>query len=96
VWVASNRLRPTWAVTSVSPTDGQTRMLDGPFAETKEQLGGYYPIDVPTSTLRYPGQSGAPGLRYGTVEVRVGVGDVRGAAVSHLTSEPLRHAAVFG
>ena len=47
VWVASNRLRPTSAATSVRVADGRTRLLDGPFAETKEQLGGYYLIDVP-------------------------------------------------
>ena len=41
VWVASNRLRPTSAATSVRVTDGKTQLLDGPFAETKEQLGGY-------------------------------------------------------
>ena len=39
-WVASNRLRPTSAATSVRITDGRTQVLDGPFAETKEQLGG--------------------------------------------------------
>src|SRR5277367_5394340 len=47
VLVGSNRLRPTSAATTVRITDGRTQVLDGPFAETKEQLGGYYLIDVP-------------------------------------------------
>jgi hypothetical protein len=41
VLVGSNRLRPTSAATTVRVADGQTQVLDGPFAETKEQLGGY-------------------------------------------------------
>ncbi len=47
VLVASNRLRPTSAATTVRVADGKTQVIDGPFAETKEQLGGYYLIDVP-------------------------------------------------
>ena len=40
VMVASNRLKPTSAATAVRTANGQTKVLDGPFAETKEQLGG--------------------------------------------------------
>src|ERR1700748_889958 len=47
VWIASNRLRPTSAATSVRVAEGRTQLTDGPFAETKEQLGGYYLIEVP-------------------------------------------------
>ena len=42
-----NRLRPTSASTTVRVTDGRTTVLDGPYVETKEQLGGYFLIDVP-------------------------------------------------
>jgi hypothetical protein len=70
VWVASNRLRPTSAATSVRTTGGQTRVLDGPFAETKEQLGGYYLIDVPDLDAALSWAKRCPGSRYGTVEVR--------------------------
>ena len=70
VWVASNRLRPTSAATSVRVADGGTQLLDGPFAETKEQLGGYYLIDVPDLDAALSWAARCPGARYGTVEVR--------------------------
>ena len=41
-----NRLQWTDAATTVRATNGKTQVLDGPYAETKEQLGGYYLIDV--------------------------------------------------
>ena len=70
VWVASNRLRPTSAATSVRVTDGKTQLLDGPFAETKEQLGGYYLIDVRDLDAALSWAARCPAARYGTVEVR--------------------------
>src|SRR5262245_16839302 len=47
VIVGGNRLRPTSTASSVRVSDGKTQVLDGPYADTKEQLGGYYMIDVP-------------------------------------------------
>src|SRR5947207_13270716 len=47
VWVGSSRLRPVGEATTVHLTNGKTNVLNGPYAETKEQLGGYYMIDVP-------------------------------------------------
>jgi hypothetical protein len=70
VLVASNRLKPTSAATTVRTVDGQTKVLDGPFAETKEQLGGYYLIDVPDLDAALSWAKQCPGTRYGTVEVR--------------------------
>src|SRR5438094_51094 len=70
VLVASNRLRPTSAATTVRIADGKTKVLDGPFAETKEQLGGYYLIDVPDLDAALSWASRCPAVRYGTVEVR--------------------------
>ena len=70
VLVASNRLRPTSAATTVRTVDGQTKVLDGPFAETKEQLGGYYLIDVPDLDAALDWAKRCPAARYGTVEVR--------------------------
>ena len=70
VWVASNRLRPTSAATSVRVAGGRTQVLDGPFAETKEQLGGYYLIDVPDLDAALSWAGRCPGARYGTIEVR--------------------------
>jgi hypothetical protein len=70
VLVASNRLRPTSAATTVRTVDGQTKVLDGPFAETKEQLGGYYLIEVPDLDAALDWAKRCPAARYGTVEVR--------------------------
>jgi hypothetical protein len=44
--------------------------MDGPFAETKEQLGGYYLIEAPSIDEAASIASGIPGARYGCVEVR--------------------------
>src|ERR1700761_216941 len=47
VFKGSNRLRPSSTATTVRTTNGKTQVLDGPYADSKEQLGGYYLIDVP-------------------------------------------------
>ena len=70
VLVGSNRLRPTSAAITVRTVDGQTKVLDGPFAESKEQVGGYYLIDVPDLDAALDWAKRCPGARYGTVEVR--------------------------
>jgi hypothetical protein len=70
VLIASNRLKPTSAATTVRITDGQTKVLDGPFAETKEQLGGYYVIDVPDLDAALSWAARCPAAGSGTVEVR--------------------------
>ena len=44
---SSNRLQPSSSATTLRTTNGKTQVLDGPFADSKEQLGGYYLIDVP-------------------------------------------------
>jgi hypothetical protein len=56
--------------TSVRVRGGKTETMDGPFAETKEHLGGYYVIDVPDldTALKYAAM--IPSASYGTVEVR--------------------------
>ncbi len=66
----ANRLRPTSAATTVRVADGQRRLVDGPFAETKEQLGGYYLIDVPDLDAALSWAARCPGAQYGCVEVR--------------------------
>jgi hypothetical protein len=70
VLVASNRLKPTSAATTVRITNGQTKVLDGPCAETKEQLGGFYLIDVADLDAALGWASRCPAARYGSVEVR--------------------------
>jgi hypothetical protein len=70
VYVGSDRLRPTSAASTVRVADGKTQVLDGPYAETKEQLGGYYMVDVPDLDAALSWASRCPGAAHGTMEVR--------------------------
>ena len=69
-YVAGDALQPTDTATSVRVRDGETLTTDGPFAETKEVLGGYYLIDVETIDEALEWAAKLPGSWYGTVEVR--------------------------
>jgi hypothetical protein len=66
----SNRLRPTSSATTVRVKDGKSQVLDGPYADTKEQLGGYYLIDVPDLDAAISWAARCPGASHGSVEVR--------------------------
>ncbi|HKD04974.1 MAG TPA: YciI family protein [Bryobacteraceae bacterium] len=70
VYLGGNALQPTTTATSVRVRDGKTLTTDGPFAETKEQLGGYYLLDCKNldEALHYAAK--IPGAAYGTIEVR--------------------------
>jgi len=70
VLVGANRLRPSSNATTVRVSNGKTEVLDGPYAETKEQLGGYYLIDVPDLDAALSWASRCPGASHGTIEVR--------------------------
>jgi len=70
VHVDSNRLRPAAAGTTVRVRNGKTEVLDGPYAETKEQLGGYYMIDVADLDAALSWAARCPGASHGTMEVR--------------------------
>ena len=63
-------LQPTATATTVQVRDGRTLTTDGPFAETKEQLGGYYLIDAPDLDAALEAASKIPAARGGTIEVR--------------------------
>lgn len=63
-------LHPTAAATTVRVRNGRTTTTDGPFAETKEQLGGYYVIDVPDLDAALKCAAMIPGAETGSVEVR--------------------------
>jgi hypothetical protein len=64
------RLHPTDMGTRVRVRDGKSEVLNGPFAETKEQLGGYYTIDVPDLDAALSWAARCPGASRGSVEVR--------------------------
>jgi len=70
VLVGGERLRPTTDATTVRVRDGETLVGDGPFAETKEQIGGYFIIDVPNIDDAVKAAAMLPGAQDGTIEVR--------------------------
>ena len=68
--LGSNRLRPVATATTVRVVDGKTQVLDGPFADSKEQLGGYYLIDAPDLDAALSWAARCPGASHGIIEVR--------------------------
>jgi hypothetical protein len=68
--VTADRLQPSTAATTVRIRNGETLVTDGPFAETKEQLGGYYVLECDNvdEALEYAAK--LPTAEYGSIEVR--------------------------
>ena len=67
---SSNRLRRAHTATTVRVREGQTQVHNGPFIETREELGGYYLIDVPDLDTALSWAARCPGASHATVEVR--------------------------
>jgi hypothetical protein len=67
---SSGRLRPTSDATTVRVENGKTQVLNGPYAETKEQLGGYFLIEAPDLDAALSWAARCPAASHGTVEVR--------------------------
>ena len=65
-----NALQPVTIATAVRVRDGKTLLTDGPFAETAEQLGGYYLIEAANLDDAIAIAARIPGARLGTIEVR--------------------------
>ena len=66
----SNRLQPSTTATTVRLANGKSQVLDGPYADSKEQLGGYYLIDVPDLDAALSWAARCPAVGHGVVEVR--------------------------
>ena len=66
----ANRLQPSSAATTVRIKDGKSQVLDGPFADSKEQIGGFYLIDVPNLDAAISWAARCPGANHGVVEIR--------------------------
>jgi hypothetical protein len=64
------RLRPTTDATTVQVRDGKVLTADGPFAETKEQIGGFYLVDCTNLDEAIEVAAKIPGARAGSIEVR--------------------------
>jgi len=69
-YVAASPLHPVATATSVRVRDGKSIVTDGPFAETREQLGGFYIIDVPSLDEAIGVAARIPPARKGTIEIR--------------------------
>jgi hypothetical protein len=70
VFVAADWLQPTRTATTITLKDGARRVQDGPCAETKEQLGGFYLINVPDLDTALQWAERCPAVHGGTIEVR--------------------------
>jgi hypothetical protein len=68
--LGGNALLPTSTATTVRVRDGEQVVTDGPFAETKEQLGGYYLIEADSVDGALEWAAKIPGARWGSIEVR--------------------------
>jgi hypothetical protein len=79
-FIGGNRLEVVASARTVRVRDGRVKATDGPFAETKEQLGGYYIIEAADINDAVEVAARLPGARIGSIEVRP-------IAPSHLTAE---------
>jgi hypothetical protein len=68
--VESGRLQPIATATTVRLADGKPQVLDGPYADTKEQIGGFYLIEAPDLDGALAWAARCPGAGHGIVEVR--------------------------
>jgi hypothetical protein len=64
------RLQPSSAASTVRVAGDKTNVLDGPYADTKEQLAGYFMIDVPDLDQAVAWAARCPSARYGSIEIR--------------------------
>jgi hypothetical protein len=67
---AADRLKPTATASTVRVRNGKVLITDGPFAETREQLGGYYLVEAKNLDEALAMAARIPGARYGSIEVR--------------------------
>jgi hypothetical protein len=70
VYVGGGALQSVETATTLRERDGQVQITDGPFAETKEALGGYYLVDAPDLDTVLELAKSIPNLPYGSLEVR--------------------------
>jgi hypothetical protein len=69
-WIAGEALQPVRTATTVRVRNGKTSVTDGPFAETKEQLAGFWLIDARDLDEAIQVAAGIPAARVGSIEVR--------------------------
>jgi len=87
IYLAGEGLYPTPTATTVRVQGGERNVTDGPYAETKEQLGGFYVLDCKDLDDAIEWAAKIPGSRYGSVEIRpVMVYDEAGNLVEEATA----------
>ena len=69
-YIGSNRLQPVATATTVRASEGKPQVLDGPYVDSKEQLGGYFLINASDLDAALAWAARCPGAGHGTVEVR--------------------------
>src|SRR5262245_19937857 len=69
-YVSAGPIHPTATATSVRVRNGRRLVTDGPFAETREQLGGYYLIEAPNLDEAMSIAERVPAAKFGTIEIR--------------------------
>ena len=69
-WVMGAQLQPSDTARSMRMKQGRLETMDGPFAETKEQLGGFYLIEAKDQATAERLAAKCPGAKYGTLELR--------------------------
>jgi hypothetical protein len=69
-FAAGRRLESSASATTVRVRDGESKVLDGPYADTKEQLAGYFLIDVPDLDEAITWARRCPSSKYGAIEIR--------------------------
>jgi hypothetical protein len=67
---AGERLQSSTLATTVRQHDGKTEVLDGPYADTKEQLAGYFVVDVPSLDEAIAWAKRCPSSKHGSIEIR--------------------------
>ena len=70
VWLSGSALQPTRSATSVRIAEGKTNVVDGPYAETREQFGGYYIIEAPDIEAAIDWARKCPAAQWGPIEIR--------------------------
>jgi hypothetical protein len=68
--VTGERLQPSSAATTVRQHDGKTEVLDGPYADTKEQFAGYFFVEAPSLDEAIAWAKRCPSSKYGSIEIR--------------------------
>jgi len=70
IYIDGDELKPTATATTLRPRNGQIATTDGPYAETKEQLGGFFILECQNMDEAVGWAAKLPGARHGSIEVR--------------------------